>query len=184
MPTTTPRKRPRKRVIKQKPLPVIEEPQGLHKMGSFQPKGWAVWSGIAVFAFGMMAGIMNGVDGINEQMIYIPLVHQDGKVAGATTDEIVPGFVSIEIQERENPRGYTVDLSDEVSVFNVLQLAAERTSLMTGFSQTSGITAINRVGDRSGEWQVVIDGEPVADIDTAMVRPGMTLVLAEVGVAQ
>lgn len=196
--TETPKKPARTAAARQKRSPVVrpagtkqpglpamvEEPHsvplGTHKeIQGFVIRSWIVMLGLVSLVLALGAGMLGTAELTGSELSYVPPVHRDGRVAGATTS-LAPAPMTLRIHDGSNVQTFEIVVAEQLSVYNLLRSARQSTVLAAdmqndgkdsvSITKLAGISA-----DATHQWQVLLDGNELASLGEPTVVPGSVL---------
>lgn len=149
---------------------------------SFALRSWIALLGVASFALAMGSGLMQTANMVGQEVgTAAPIVHREGRVAGATVN-MEPGIVTIVVQpSADNQTTYQLTTLGPLSVFNLMRVAGATTALKAEVIAGPGGAAITNVNGTpstaKASWRVRINDAPPASFDEPVILPGSTVTL-------
>lgn len=138
---------------------------------------WMLLLGIGIFAFGMVSGFVRRAEDITLGFTFPVVPHRIGRVLGAS---IAAGPVTIIVHTPTNPITYVMNLTEPISLYNLIRIAQIKTPLTADLQvQADGsirFAAINGVAAANGQqWTARQNGILLTDFSDPLVMPGATI---------
>lgn len=173
------------------PTRQIARPSGIRTLmlhplagqSSFALRSWIALLGVASFALAMGSGLLQTANMVGQEVgTTTPIVHREGRVAGATV-AIEPGIVTVVVQPNsENQTTYQMTVLEPLSVFNLLRVAGATTALKADVAtgpNGAAVTSVNGIPSTVKEsWRVRINDVAPASFDEPIILPGSTVTLS------
>lgn len=143
------------------------------------PYSWMLLAGIGVFSLGMISGFLRSADDVANGFVYTSIPHIAGRVAGASV-AVSPGPVTVKVNTSSDRVVYLWDLTDPVSVYNLLRIGQQTSGVtFTVERQRLGTSVLHELNGAvpSGKqvWKIDQNGNAVSDLDAPVVIPGDTI---------
>lgn len=149
----------------------------------FVLRSWIALLGVASFALAMGSGLLQTANMVGQEVsTATPIVHREGRVAGATVNG-ESGIVTIVVQPNAgNQTTYQLTTLGPLSVFNLMRVAGATTALkadvVTGPSGAA-ITNVNGTPSTAqAAWRIRINDAAPASFDEPVILPGSTVTLS------